>query len=281
MNARATKAEESAQTVVEGEVSSSVMESYRVVKEEEEETSAMENSGTTTEGFDEQLPATVDHCKISNGEQQTEPTDGGKEVEQETKPTTDTILENENKAAENDQRKEVPQKETITSNGNIVDYNLFLSYAWGKDHQTHDKVKILADFLIQQGEHPFFDHNNLRGNMKDKISEVLANSPIFVTVLTKEYNEKVKGQLSQDYVYFELNYSSEVCNQKILIILEESMRDRKKWCARLQGEFANMLYIDLCNVDWKDKDTNNHSFTLFMEEVRRLAKSREKKTSQL
>jgi hypothetical protein len=242
----------------------------------------MENSGTTTEGFDEQLPATVDHCKISNGEQETaEPTDGGKEVEQETKPTTDTILEKENKVTENDQQKGIPQKEIITSSGNIADYNLFLSYAWGKDHQTHDKVKILADFLVQQGERPFFDHNNLRGNMKDKISEVLANSPIFVTVLTKDYNEKVKGQSTQDYVYFELNYSSEVCDQKILIILEESMRDRKKWCARLQGEFANMLYIDLSGVDWKGNDTKSHSFSFFMEEVRRLANRREKITSQL
>jgi hypothetical protein len=240
----------------------------------------MERSGAT-EGFDEQLPATIDHGKISNGEQETGPTDGGKEAEQETKPTTEIILENENIATENDEREVVPQKGTIISTGNMVDYNLFLSYAWGKDHETHAKVKILADLLIYQGERPFFDHNNLRGNMKDKISEVLAGSPIFVTVLTKEYNEKVKGKSTQDYVYFELNYSSEVCEQKILVILEESMRDRKKWCARLQGEFANMLYIDLSGVDWKDQDTKSHSLSLFKEEVRRLAKSRENKTSQL
>jgi hypothetical protein len=152
----------------------------------------------------------------------------------------------------------------------IVDYNLFLSYAWGEDHETHDKVKILADLLIDQGERPFFDHHNLRGNMKDKISEVLVSSPIFVTVLNEEYNEKIKGQSTQDYVYFELNYATDVCEQKILVILDESMRDRKKWCARLQGEFANMLYIDLSGVDWKDQDTKSHSLSLFMEEVRRL-----------
>jgi hypothetical protein len=239
-----------------------------------DDTTTMLGSSGTANNFDEQLPSTLNPREFRGSGQNTD----CEMVEPGIDGKTEKILYNDNQAKENDES----QNETTISPGNVDgDYNLFLSYAWGEDHETHEKVKILADFLIQQGERPFFDHNNLRGNMKDKISEVLANSPIFVTVLTKEYNEKVKGQSTQDYVYFEMNYSSEVCDQKILIILEESMRDRKKWCARLKGEFANMLYIDLSGVDWKDNDTKSHSFSLFMEEVRRLANRREKNTSQL
>jgi hypothetical protein len=184
---------------------------------------------------------------------------------------TENILDNENQTKEYDERKQVPQNETSVSPRNVDSaYNLFLSYAWGEDHETHDKVKILADFLIEQEERPFFDYHNLRGNMKDEISEVLSSSPIFVTILNKEYNEKVKGKSTQDYCFFELNYATDVCPQKILVILDESMKNKKNRCARIQGEFANMLYIDLSGVDWKDKEARNHSFAPFINELRRL-----------
>jgi hypothetical protein len=209
----------------------------------------LENSGTT-DTFDEHLRSTTDHREFSG-------MNGGMD-EQGTEGKTEVIFDSED------------QYETDASPVNVGnEYNLFLSYAWGKGNETHEKVKILADLLIEQGERPFLDSNNLRGNMRGKISKVLASSPIFVTILTKEYNEKVKSEKFKDYCFFELNFGTKKCEQRILVILDESMRDTEMWCDRLQSEFANILYIDLSGIDnWKD--TNNHSFDLFTEEVRRL-----------
>jgi hypothetical protein len=217
----------------------------------------LESNGTTYE-LDEQLPSTLNH--------RTGPTDCGV-VEPGVAGKTENNFDYDNQAKENDESK----YETTISPVNVdADYNLFLSYAWGEDKETHEKVKILADFLIKQGERPFFDYHNLRGNMKDEISEVLSSSPIFVTFLTQEYNEKVKGKSTQDYCFFELNYATDVCPQKILVILDEPMKNKKNRCARIQGEFANMLYCDLSGVDWKDTAARNRSFAPLMEEVRRL-----------
>jgi hypothetical protein len=253
----------------------------RANKDEVEQIALQENCRTSRE-FDEQLP---DHCAKENRSINSEAVEEGTDtpieniLENTPEKTAETILENENPAEEDeevvedaDENEAVPQKRTTISPVNVVDYNLFLSYAWGEDHETHAKVKILADFLIEQGERPFFDYHNLRGNMKDEVSEVLARLPIFVTILNKEYNEKVKGKSTLDYCFFELNYATSVCQQKILVILDESMKNIKTWCARIQAEFANMLYFDLSGVDWKDKDTFNHSFTPLMEEILRLKK---------
>jgi hypothetical protein len=261
----------------------------RVNNDEEEEIAAQENHRTCEE-FDEQLSIITDHCALCCVDKETGPKNS-EAVEEETKTTIENILlknttektaemilEKENQAERNEEDVEdihevepVPQKGTTVSPVNVgSDYNLFLSYAWGEDHQTHEKVKILADLLIQQGERPFFDYHNLRGNMRSTISDVLVSSPIFVTFLNEEYNEKVARESTLDYCFYELNYAMDVCPQKILVILDESMKNKKNRCPRIQAEFANMLYIDLSN--WKDKGTFNLSFAPFMEEVRRLTK---------
>jgi hypothetical protein len=242
----------------------------------------LQENRTTSEEFDEPVPIITDHCALCCVDKETKPTNS-ETGEEGTETTIENRLENTTeKTADGDKDdfedvdevKGVPQKGTTVSPVNVVDYNLFLSYAWGEDHQTHDKVKILADLLIEQGERPFFDSHNLRGNMKSKISKVLASSPIFVTVLTKEYNKKVEGESTLDYCFFELNYATVVCKKKILVILDKSMRNKEKWCPLIQAEFANMLYIDLCDVDWKDKDAFNHPFAPFAEEILRLTKKK-------
>ena len=108
--------------------------------------------------------------------------------------------------------------------------DIFISHAWGKDEldrDNHERCKILADKLIQDGYSVWVDANDLHGNIDSSIMKGINNCKIVLICLTKRYCDKINtcalNQLSNDNCYKEWNYS--LFRQKIIIpvLMEPTM----------------------------------------------------------
>ena len=108
--------------------------------------------------------------------------------------------------------------------------DIFISHAWGKDEldrDNHERCKILANKLINNGYSVWIDSNDLYGNIDSSIMKGINNCKIVLVCLTKRYCDKINtcaiNQLSNDNCYKEWNYS--LFRQKIIIpvLMEPNM----------------------------------------------------------
>ena len=108
--------------------------------------------------------------------------------------------------------------------------DIFISHAWGKDEldrDNHERCKILANKLINNGYSVWIDSNDLYGNIDSSIMKGINNCKIVLVCLTKRYCDKINtcaiNQLSNDNCYKEWNYS--LFRQKIIIpvLMEPTM----------------------------------------------------------
>lgn len=100
--------------------------------------------------------------------------------------------------------------------------DIFISHAWGKDEldrDNHERCKIIANKLINNGYTVWIDSNEIYGNIDSSIIKGINNCKIVLVCLTKRYCDKINNcatnQLSNDNCYKEWNYS--LFKQKIII----------------------------------------------------------------
>jgi hypothetical protein len=130
---------------------------------------------------------------------------------------------------------------------------VFLSYAWGRNNENHNRVKMIDGFLSRNGIKCWIDSRCMRGDMKNCITNAVGKIKIFIIFLTIPYNEKIANEDSKDFCYYEFNYATQVLStsQMIIVNMDKETRNQKKWAKRLQADFGNHLFIDLSNLHWK------------------------------
>ena len=133
--------------------------------------------------------------------------------------------------------------------------DIFISHAWGKDEldrDNHERCKILANKLINNGYSVWIDSNDLYGNIDSSIMKGINNCKIVLVCLTKRYCDKINtsaiNQLSNDNCYKEWNYS--LFRQKIIIpvLMEPNMINIfLKGQGIIQMYLNSLMFIDFTN----------------------------------
>lgn len=134
--------------------------------------------------------------------------------------------------------------------------DIFISHAWGKDEldrDNHERCKLIAQKLIDNGYTVWIDSNEMYGNIDFSIMKGINNCKIVLVCLTRKYCDKINNcvvnQLTNDNCYKEWNYS--LFKQKIIIpiLMEPSMINHF-----LQNEGIIQMYLNsLMFIDF----TNN------------------------
>ena len=108
--------------------------------------------------------------------------------------------------------------------------DIFISHSWGKDEldrDNHERCKLIAQKLINNGYTVWIDSNEIYGNIDSSIMKGINNCKIVLVCLTRKYCDKINNcsinQLTNDNCYKEWNYS--LFKQKIIIpiLMEPSM----------------------------------------------------------
>jgi len=138
--------------------------------------------------------------------------------------------------------------------------DIFISHAWGKDEldrDNHERCKILANKLINNGYSVWIDSNDLYGNIDSSIMKGINNCKIVLVCLTKRYCDKINtcviNQLSNDNCYKEWNYS--LFRQKIIIpvLMEPNMIN-----IFLNGQGIIQMYLNsLMFIDFTNNFDND------------------------
>ena len=133
--------------------------------------------------------------------------------------------------------------------------DIFISHAWGKDEldrDNHERCKILANKLINNGYSVWIDSNDLYGNIDSSIMKGINNCKIVLVCLTRKYCDKINNcvvnQLTNDNCYKEWNYS--LFKQKIIIpiLMEPSMINHfLKNEGIIQMYLNSLMFIDFTN----------------------------------
>lgn len=134
----------------------------------------------------------------------------------------------------------------------MTNKDIFLSHAWGTDHENrnnHHRVKLLSKQLISKGYSVWFDENDIIGNIDNSIIKGITNSQVVIVCLTEKYCNKINNSVyhnsPNDNCYKEWNYTL-FCKKKILAtIMEVSMHDiYTKNKGVVQMYLNNSLYVD-------------------------------------
>jgi len=124
--------------------------------------------------------------------------------------------------------------------------DIFISHAWGKDEldrDNHERCKLIAQKLIDNGYTVWIDSNEMYGNIDSSIMKGINNCKIVLVCLTRKYCDKINNcavnQLTNDNCYKEWNYS--LFKQKIIIpiLMEPSMINHF-----LQNEGIIQMYLN-------------------------------------
>jgi len=158
--------------------------------------------------------------------------------------------------------------------------DIFISHAWGKDEldrDNHERCKILANKLINNGYSVWIDSNDLYGNIDSSIMKGINNCKIVLVCLTKRYCDKINtcviNQLSNDNCYKEWNYS--LFRQKIIIpvLMEPNMIN-----IFLNGQGIIQMYLNsLMFIDFTNNFDNDFNILCKNLRINNVLKYTEKK----
>lgn len=158
--------------------------------------------------------------------------------------------------------------------------DIFISHAWGKDEldrDNHERCKILANKLINNGYSVWIDSNDLYGNIDSSIMKGINNCKIVLVCLIKRYCDKINtcaiNQLSNDNCYKEWNYS--LFRQKIIIpvLMEPNMIN-----IFLNGQGIIQMYLNsLMFIDFTNNFDNDFNILCKNLRINNVLKYTEKK----
>ena len=139
------------------------------------------------------------------------------------------------------------QNTNLSTASSSVKTDCFLSHNWGEHNKNHAFVKRVNLELQKRGWKTWFDENQMDGNLRFRMAEGIDNTKCVVVFITREYRDKVNGIDMTDNCKYEFSYAmNQLGSQNMIpVILEEEMRDTKKWKGELGAALGSMLYVDL------------------------------------
>ena len=135
----------------------------------------------------------------------------------------------------------------------MIPYDCFLTHDWGEDEagrDNHARVARVSTALKAEGLRPWFDEDQMRGDINHKMVEGIEASASMVCFITKRYLQKAWGvgpNGANDNCKFEFDYA---CRRKgvermIPVVMEEGCRNAGEWTGTVGGKLGGLLYFDL------------------------------------
>ena len=135
----------------------------------------------------------------------------------------------------------------------LAEYDCFLTHDWGQDEDgrdNHARVARVCAALKAEGLRPWFDEDQMRGDINSKMVEGIEGSRSIVCFITKRYLQKAGGNGpsgANDNCKFEFDYG---CRRKgvekmISVVMERGCRNPNDWSGTVGGKLGGMLYVDL------------------------------------
>ena len=135
----------------------------------------------------------------------------------------------------------------------MIRYDCFLTHDWGEDEagrSNHARVARVSTALKAEGLRPWFDEDQMRGDINHKMVEGIEASASMVCFITKRYLQKAWGvgpNGANDNCKFEFDYA---CRRKgvermIPVVMEQGCRNSSEWTGTVGGKLGGLLYFDL------------------------------------
>jgi len=136
-------------------------------------------------------------------------------------------------------------------------YDCFLSHDWGTDESgrsNHSRVSRVCAALRSAGLRPWFDEEEMRGDINQRMVEGVEGSGCVVCFVTRNYLRKAWGKGpagDDDNCKFEFDYA---CRRKgvarmVTAVMEAGCRNPSAWEGTVGGKLGGKLYIDLSSDD--------------------------------
>ena len=140
-----------------------------------------------------------------------------------------------------------------TGSQSMILYDCFLTHDWGEDEagrNNHARVARVCAALKAEGLQPWFDEDQMRGDINHKMVEGIEASASMVCFITKRYLQKAWGvgpNGANDNCKFEFDYA---CRRKgvermIPVVMEQGCRNSSEWTGTVGGKLGGLLYFDL------------------------------------
>ena len=129
----------------------------------------------------------------------------------------------------------VPRK--VSFDSSLVEYDVFLSHCWGEDAEgrdNHERAAIIHHALKMRGLNPWFDSENMEGNIIDEMARGIDKSNVVIVFVTRNYISKVAGDGengNDDNCKMEFEYAKrrKGTARIITVVMEESCNDQSSW----------------------------------------------------
>lgn len=128
-------------------------------------------------------------------------------------------------------------------------YHCFLAHNCANGN--HERVSKVYRALKDRGFIPWFDEKELKGQIRDEMSNGIYSSCTFVIFITELYESKVNSNTMGDHCYYEFNAASQykpLVDLRIPVAMEVKMSNPDHWAVgRLRAELGTSLIIDMTN----------------------------------
>lgn len=127
-------------------------------------------------------------------------------------------------------------------------WDVFLSHDWGQGSANHVKVEAINAELKKRGITPWFDQEQMTGDIGKRMAEGIEKSRCIIVFLTKNYMDKVNGENAGDNCQKEFNYATTKKSSALMIpvVMEPDMRSPGEWDGSIGFELSRLLYCDMC-----------------------------------
>lgn len=134
--------------------------------------------------------------------------------------------------------------------------DVFLSHDWGDDGINHLRVSNV-NRRLKAGKGlltTWFDEERMQGGVRKAMRTGIENADVVVVFLTSRYLQKVNSDDKTDSCCYEFNYAFEqkTNNKMVVVVLEPSLRNPRKWGGAVGAALADNLYVDMCDEPISD-----------------------------
>ena len=139
------------------------------------------------------------------------------------------------------------------------DTDIFLSHNWGEDESgrdNHERVFLINKELQNMGYQTWFDAEQMRGSLVEKMSQGIEQSKGVIVFITRRYHEKVNGINASDNCQLEFNYASRKKTRlkMVAVVMDSCMVDTNSWTGSIGMHLGGEIYVEMSG------DLNNKSY---------------------
>ena len=134
---------------------------------------------------------------------------------------------------------------------------MFLSHNWAPDEvgrDNHRRVSIINKELKGMGYQTWFDEDQMRGDIDERMAEGIENTKCVIVFMTKKYHDKVNGKIANDNCKLEFSHAKrkKTGDKMLAVVMEPCMTIPKEWEGQVGMHLGGKIYIDMTeNVENK------------------------------